>query len=734
MFKEYKIDNNYPIKRLILVGNSIVNLNFILQYARSPIPNLEVYFISEYFYVPYNKMVPDYLTTHFSFSDSHIDLVSLARYAKCIFINSSIKSINANQKTLILNKGITLCYDVLFLNLEATNNKNDDVISVSPVPVFLKKTAEMISDILQKLKIYNLAIVGDNASTIEMALVLNYRVRLELKKNVRAFETFKISIFTKNKSFFNQSSDKNVLLAKILKYEEIKIYFNKDIKNITNNSLICEDGEIFKVNKILLYKKLRIDSEWLLDSKLKLDKQGYPKVNAYLQSESHQDVFIDGDFIDFNEEDSFNLDNTTQDHEVDTALNIRRYFLGEKLRKSKKKISKTNFIKTGNKSIIAIFESFTINSRIIWYYKVNQEKKFISKYQNLPFLKNKKKYWNNSLFIQNKKIGYYPLGIQNYTKEYFSKNLSKNFKNEIDILTEESAAIIYKNKSQHHYQSFNFLTKCIPDLYIFGQLVANHCLNDIYASSSTPDNAFAIVYLKNSIEKIAQNNFDQMISGAEKFFSDHSVRLLGSYKFFGNDKNSFGIIVNGTGKEVKNNKIATGDLIVVTKPLGARALLNSYQQNTIKASWYKNLLDYFLQSNRAAYNIIKKTDYSICIRVAETGFLNSLFIKIPKAFNFEINLEAIPLLSGFRELKDYENNSIQQDKNINLWNSYMPSYKEHYYPEVFEPQICGPLLVVLPPKKARLLVTQLKKANYSRAAVVGKIKAKEFERNKIILK
>ena len=101
-------DKNFKIKRLVFVGGGHAHLHVLRQFGNNIFPHLQIYFISDSFYKVHDRMLAGYIAGHFSFAESHIDLVALANRGGIRFIHGSLKKINPTDKKLTLENGVEL--------------------------------------------------------------------------------------------------------------------------------------------------------------------------------------------------------------------------------------------------------------------------------------------------------------------------------------------------------------------------------------------------------------------------------------------------------------------------------------------------------------------------------------------------------------------------------------------------------------------------------------------------
>ena len=148
----------------------------------------------------------------------------------------------------------------------------------------------------------------------------------------------------------------------------------------------------------------------------------------------------------------------------------------------------------------------------------------------------------------------------------------------------------------------------------------------------------------------------------------------------------------------------------MTKPLGTESLLLALQQNKIKGSWYENLLQHFLLSNKTVAEILNKSRYSFCSYVAGQGFLNSILNSLPPEYNLEIDSRNLPFLDGFEEL-NYSTEKIdynQIENKISCFKEPLKNLNQAQYKACFEPQTCGGFAIILNNKEATNLVHSIK--------------------------
>ena len=377
---------NILLKRLVLVGVGHSHLHLIQTLKKKTINNLEVVIISNCFYAPYSGTLPGYIAQHFDFEDSHIDLITLTNKKNFQFIHSSVKEIQAEEKTITLENGLNIFYDILSINIGSVpsvdiTSSSKNIIPIKPIPQFTRKIEQMVEEAIKKNNLYRFAVLGGGVAAIESALAIEYRVRNEFRRNIKALEAFQISIFTHSQDILLELPKRvrNSFL-KILKQREINIYRNKEIQNITENSLVCSEGEVFDIDKVLLCTSAS-SFDWIKKTTLKQDKKGFLLVNPFLQSLEYPNIFVSGDIASL---ENFSLPKAgvySVKQGPILVKNIRNFLLKKKLKEYKPQKSFLKIISLGTTSAIFIWKKFAFQGFLAWWLKKIIDQNFLHQYK-----------------------------------------------------------------------------------------------------------------------------------------------------------------------------------------------------------------------------------------------------------------------------------------------------------------------------------------------------------------
>lgn len=106
--------------RLMLVGAGHAHAQVLRDWARRPVPGVELVLVSPTRFAPYSGMVPGWLAGHYRFDEVVVDAATLAREAGARWVEAEVRSLDAGAQTLQLSDGEVLHWTLLSLNIGST--------------------------------------------------------------------------------------------------------------------------------------------------------------------------------------------------------------------------------------------------------------------------------------------------------------------------------------------------------------------------------------------------------------------------------------------------------------------------------------------------------------------------------------------------------------------------------------------------------------------------------------
>ena len=734
--------NETPIvKDIVLVGGGHAHVLVIRMWAMNPTLGLRLTLISPTTYTPYSGMLPGLIAGHYTFEECHIDLVKLCSWAGVRYIQAQVIGMNPDKNLLKIKDRPNIEYDLCSLNIGSTPNHDIEgsaeyATGIKPIGDFYQhwlKLQTLIKETSsnQPLKI---AMIGGGYGGIEIILAIHHW----LKKN--ALKADLRLIHRGNCLFKNSSQAQQKKILKIFSNANISVELNNNCERITATQLHTSKA-VFDYDKVF-YCTHASASTWLTQTKLELSDTGFIKVNDYLQSTSHDNVFAAGDI-------SHIISNPRPKAGVYAVRmgpflfkNMIQYSLNKTLRTYQPQTKFLSLSALGGKVAMGARAPFTLSGSWVWKLKDTIDRKFMRKFNELP-----------------------PMVVHNHQSKqlhpFLEKELEKGNAEELamrcggcggkvgsEVLSEvlcdlkvhehegvltglnkpDDAAVLKIPDGKLLVQSIDFLKTFIDDPYIFGQLSAHHALSDIYAMNGTPHSAQAMVQLPLAKEKIQVREMKQLLDGALAVLNDAGCSLVGGHTTEDANLNlGFNIngLCDGDNKLLKKNGCKAEQVIIVCKPLGVGSLFAAHNRAQAKGEDIYKALESMLLSNKDAAAIFYAHQANACTDITGFGLMGHLIEMLGNSdCGAQLYLNSIPQLSGALESMESGILSSLQKQNLRKEKAIInkDEFKTHHkYQLLFDPQTCGGLMAVLDADKAQVCIDELIACNYVQAVVIGKI-------------
>ena len=262
----------------------------------------------------------------------------------------------------------------------------------------------------------------------------------------------------------------------------------------------------------------------------------------------------------------------------------------------------------------------------------------------------------------------------------------------------------------------------VEDPYLFGQIAAANSLSDVYAMGGTPKTAMNIVCYP---EREDINGLGEILKGgAEKVFEAGAV-LSGGHSIH-DPETKYGLSVTGIAnpnKILKNYGSKTGDVLVLTKPLGTGIITTASKINEAKEEHIKEAIKNMVTLNKYAGEIMIKYPVTACTDITGFGFLGHLYeMASASCKTFVIESELVPYISGAKEYaKEFFITSGGQKNRKYLEGKVKFENIPFWLEEIlFDPQTSGGLLFSIPSQYVNDLMKELSSLEI-KSAIVGTV-------------
>ena len=292
----------------------------------------------------------------------------------------------------------------------------------------------------------------------------------------------------------------------------------------------------------------------------------------------------------------------------------------------------------------------------------------------------------------------------------------------VGIDTSDDAAVYKLNDEMATIQTLDFFTPIVDDPYTFGQIAAANSLSDVYAMGGKPIVALNIVCFPNCLNmnilgEILRGGADKVLEAGAVIVGGHTVQ---------DDEPKYGLSVTGIvhpDKVLKNYGSETGDILILTKPIGLGIINTAIKAKIASKEAYEKAVKVMAYLNKYAGEII--TDYNITSCTDITGFSligHAYEMAEPSKKTFRIFKDAIPFI---KEAKEYANMGLipagcYENKRY-LEGKYLLKNVESWMEDIlFDPQTSGGLLISCKEEDYIDILTRLEKLEVE-SAVIGRV-------------
>ena len=405
---EYFDRTSLIVKDLVLIGGGHSHAIVLKMFGIKPLPGVRLTLISDVLYAPYSGMLPGHVAGFYNYDECHIDLRSLAKFAQCeIFVDRAI-AIDFSKNLVICQTRPPVNFDLLSIDIGSTPatlsvpGAAEYAIAAKPVPEFLASWNQLISRRQNHPeKLLRIAIVGGGAGGVELALNMHSRLQSEIHlfhSGAELMPAHNKRVRHRLKKILINRGVKLHLMEKVSaieKPETIDIEDNQEcpISNsqfpIPNSQICCESGLKLKC-EIIFWVTQASAANWIEESGLTTDSNGFMQVNDCLQSVSHPNVFGAGDIAAMVNYPRPKAGVFAVRQGKPLFENLQQFLLAKPLKPFAPQSQYLALIGTGNKRAIASRGNFMWESPLLWYWKDWIDRKFMQKFTNLPKTRNTK--------------------------------------------------------------------------------------------------------------------------------------------------------------------------------------------------------------------------------------------------------------------------------------------------------------------------------------------------------
>ena len=725
------------LKDLVLVGGGHSHVAVVKAFGMKPLPGVRVTLISRNSRTPYSGMLPGLIAGRYSADEAHIDLVPLCRFAGARFIGAEVNGVDAANGTILFVDRPPLAYDVLSINSGSTpslltaDRGADAIVPVKPIDRFLERWEALVERIRYRTESTRIAVVGGGAGGVELALSTEHRLTsLGMTASVELLTADAEILPTHNRGVRKR-------FRRILSERGIAVHTDSRVVEAASGRLRTHSGDDLPFDETLWVTNAAA-APWLVASGLEVDDEGFLLVDATLQSTSHPGIFGAGDAAAMRDDPRPKSGVFAVRQGRPLARNLRNALLGRALAAYRPQREFLSLIGTGEPYAVASRGMWSAEGRWVWNWKDGIDRRFMEKYQQLPEMSDTPPGTIPPEFGEDPastatadgmRCGGCGAKVGAETLRAALAGIEPVGRPDVVVGLEapDDAALVSIPAGKLSVLSVDAFRPMIEDPFVFGQITANHCLNDLFAIGAEAQTAMTIATLPLWHERKLAEELRQMLAGALEVFEAEGAALVGGHTSEGAEL-SLGFSVTGLvdrDAALLKRGMRAGDVLILTKAIGTGAIFAADMRARAKGAWVDTALESMLQSNAEAGVCLHAHGARACTDVTGFGLFGHLLEMVgDDRLTVTLDADALPLLTGAVEsIRAGFASSLQPDnERLARRADLAAELTSHpYFPLLFDPQTAGGLLAAVPAAAAESCIRELTALGYERTAAIGTV-------------
>jgi len=216
--------------------------------------------------------------------------------------------------------------------------------------------------------------------------------------------------------------------------------------------------------------------------------------------------------------------------------------------------------------------------------------------------------------------------------------------------TSDDAGVFRLSDDLALVQTVDFFTPIVDDPFDFGRIAAANALSDVYAMGATPVSALNLVAF--SLEELGEEVLLQILRGGAAVAADAGVAILGGHSIEDSEP-KFGMAVTGVvhpDRVVRNSTALAGDVLVLTKPVGAGAVSTAVKRS-LDGAPLEQAVQVMTTLNRDAAAAALQAGVHAMTDVTGFGLLGHLReLTLASGVAAEVEADTVPAIEGVLEL------------------------------------------------------------------------------------
>jgi selenide,water dikinase len=745
------MNRDAPVRTdIVLLGGGHAHVHVLAAFAKLPEPGLRLTLVSRDLETPYSGMLPGVIAGLYAPEEAHIDLVRLAAATGARLVHAEAVGIDRAAKRVQLAGRPPIAYDILSIDvgispaLSSIAGAEEHGIAVKPIGSFLNKFNGLLEGCRKPGGPRRIAVIGGGAGGAELLLSLRARLLADAAAEGRDARAFVFCLATEDEILPSHNEAVREALRRAFARRGIALHERRKVLALRPGAIDTASGAI-EADAVFLATHAAAPA-WLAETGLAVDAGGFVSVGPGLQSLNDPDVFAAGDCAALVETPREKAGVYAVRAGPPLAENLRRRALGLPAKPWRPQRRHLALISTGERYAVASRGWFKAEGAWLWTLKDWIDRRWMRMYRDTDAMlarmaAHAPAAGSPQAAAQEMrcggcgaKIGPGPLGR-------VLKRLPPAAKTDSVILglqSPDDAAVLVAPKGRHVVETVDFFRAFIGDAYRFGEIAANHALNDIFAMGGVPRHALALATVPPALGGKVEEELFQLLAGARATLDREDVALVGGHSSEGAEL-ALGFSVSGEVDPagiMRKSGLRGGDALILTRPIGTGILFAAAMRAKAPAASIDAALSEMRRSNRRAAEILIGHGAGALTDVSGFGLGGHLGEMLAaSAACAQLDLAALPLYPQAMRLARAGIASSLLAENLELARLVEGAADAAARALLFDPQTAGGMIAGVAPDRAADCVAELRAAGHAAASAVGRVveTGVSMERAKIAL-
>jgi selenide,water dikinase len=727
--------NRAPIHTdIVLVGGGHAHVHVLAAFAMRPEPGVRLTLITRDLTTPYSGMLPGVIAGLYRAEEAHIDLVRLAAATGTRLVHAEAIGLDRAEKRVTLAGRPPIAYDIVSIDvgiapaLAPISGADTHAIAVKPIGGFLDKFHDLLARCRRLDGPRRIVVIGGGAGGVELLLSARARLLADPGMAPEQRAQLKFALATAGEILQTHNRRVRVAFRHALAARGIELYEHRCAQAIRPGLIELQPGPPLAADAVLVTTDAAPPA-WFGATGLALDPKGFLAVEATLQAVNDPDVFAAGDCAALaTPREKAGVFAVRAGRPL--ARNLRRRVRNQAPKQWRPQRRHLALISTGERYAVASRGPLTAEGRWTWRVKDWIDRRWMRMYQDVDRMIARMAKRTPPLVapdadIQAMRCGGCAAKIGPGPLSRALKRLATPAGEGVVVgLDAPDDGAVVAPSSRHLVHSVDFFRAFIDDPYAFGEIAANHALNDIFAMGGLPRHALATAVVPPDRAAKVEETLFQLLAGARACLDREGVALIGGHSSEGADL-ALGFAVTGEVEEahvIRKGGLRAGDALVLTKPLGTGILFAAAMRARAPAAAVAAALAHMRRSNRNAAAVLVAHGATAMTDVSGFGLVGHLGEMLAaSSAEAELDLASIPLYRHVAALARDGIASTLLPENLALAGLLRGTVDQASRALLFDPQTSGGLLAGIPAARAAACAAALRHAGHACATVIARV-------------